>query len=113
MEDLLMKKTVVALLMALSVFTCSSMVSQAVVCADSPDEIHHYVDHRGLNAGYEEPAGTHMHLTGVEADGTEEYKICYLTDRYEYCDVICHYCKVSEVGKRHSHKTSTAHKINN
>lgn len=54
-----------------------------------------------------------MHLTGVRADGTEEYKICYLTDRYEYCDVICHYCRASEDGKRHSNKISTAHKINN
>lgn len=39
-----MKKTVVAFLMALSVFSCSSMVSQAAVCSGStPDGVHQVV----------------------------------------------------------------------
>lgn len=106
-----MKKTAVALLMALSVFTCSSMVSQAVICADSPDGIHHYVDHRKANAGYSVQAGTHMHITGVRADGTKTYKQCELTTWYEYCDVVCHYCGAIEPEGQHLHYSSTEHSV--
>lgn len=56
-----MKKIVVALLMALSVFSCSSMVSQAAVCSGStPDGVHHFDAHRLLNAGYSVDKGTHQ-----------------------------------------------------
>lgn len=113
MEDLLMKKTVVAFLMALSVFSCSSMVSQAAVCGGStPDGVHHFDAHRLLNAGYSVYKGTHQYLYGYTEDNKPIVRNdCRITWDYEYCENCCIYCNVGQ-GNTHPELIRVRHSIN-
>lgn len=106
-----MKKIVLALCLALSVFACSSMVSEAAICSGSPDGLHHYDDHRRANAGYSEDAGTHRHHTGYDSNNQKVYETCYLTDWYEYCERQCHYCQAIQPNSRHTHFVKTQHSV--
>lgn len=106
-----MKKTIVALLTAVTVFAGSSIVSQAAVCSGSSDGVHHFSAHRLLNAGYSVDKGTHQYLFGYTEDGVQITRNdCRITWDYEYCENCCIYCNVGQ-GNTHPELVRVRHSI--
>lgn len=106
-----MKRTIIALCMVLTIFVGSSMVSQAAVCSNSPDKVHHFDGHKKANAGYTIDGGTHQYLYGYEGEKPIYLYNCRLTHYMEYCYKQCIYCSAVLEGSTHEHLTNTRHSI--
>lgn len=108
-----MRKTFLAVCIALAMFICNSVSASAAVCSGSPDGVHHFDDHWAPSgAGHNVYGGTHSYLYGT-VGGKEIYKNdCEIWYGYQYCINKCYYCYVTLDGTQHEHLISTSHSVN-
>lgn len=109
-----MRKTILVVSIALTMFMCNSVSASAAICSNSPDGVHHFNDHwRQYGAGHSVYGGTHEYLYGYDAQDKPIYKNdCELWHGYQYCKMRCSYCYTEQEGMQHEHYTSTSHSVN-
>lgn len=107
-----MKKTILAVCIALSIFMCSSVSAFAAICSKAPDFVHHFDGHMRGNELFYKDGGTHEYLYGYIGDQPIYKNDCKMTLVYQYCIKTCKYCGTRLDGSVHGHQTSTMHSIN-
>ena len=106
-----MKSKFIALGIIALVGFCVPMNAKAVVCANSPDGIHHFSSHQNQNYGYY-VSGSHQYKY-AETNGKVEYRTCATKDWYYYCMNKCSYCgTIDTTGGTHTHYQYTEHSVN-
>lgn len=109
-----MKKTILTVCIALTIFMCNSVPVSAAICNGSPDGVHHFWAHqRQYGTEYSVSVGTHKYIYGYDAQNKPIYQFdCEMKNHYQYCKYICSYCGIEQDGVLHSHYTSTSHSVN-
>lgn len=100
-----MRKSILAVCIALAMFICNFVSASAAVCSSSPDGVHHFDDHWA-------PSGAGHNVYGGTHSGKEIYKNdCELWHGYQYCINRCRYCFTQLEGSQHEHYVSTFHSV--
>lgn len=105
-----MKRKMIALSMALFVFTGSSMTAQAAVCPNpnSPGGVHYFNSCRP--AGY---GGRIEDLTSFVRcdDDIINGNDCKMTQGIQYCRYVCFYCGLEYDDGAHEHRLPIRHSV--
>lgn len=108
-----MRKTILAVCVALAIFMCNAVPASAAsaVCSKSPDGHHHFNDCWSAGAGHNVYGGTHSYIYGYDENENPIYRNdCELWLGYEYCTYMCRYCQLKE-GNQHEHYVGTFHTV--
>lgn len=104
-------KRISAIVIALSVFMGSSLLTFAVVCPGSMDGVHHFDSHQRVGIEYEESCGTHSYVYGYDADHNPIYRDgCEITYVYTRCQYKCNHC-ATPLPDTHTHLIGTKHSV--
>ena len=109
-----MKKKLLALGMALFVFSGSSMTALAAVCPHpkAPGGVHHFNSCKPTGGGRTDDLGYHSYLYGYDENNNPIYKNCKMTQPVQYCIYVCYYCGQENLDGTHEHKLLIQHSVN-
>lgn len=110
-----MKKRVVALVIAMSVFICSSSLAFAAESDITPHEActHDFSLCNQVGTPYSENIGPHTYLYGKDENGNEMLRNdCMLSAVYVNCQYLCQNCRIVKPGGgQHRHMIRFEHSL--